>query len=87
MSILIEDLLDLLEKKRKKNKKKQKGYPTLHKDAKKEREKTISSVIYHFISRHINNLIMSILIIINLSSSTYPLAIRIISIGSICFFV
>ena len=30
---------------------------------------------------------MSILIIINLSNSTYPLAIRIISIGSISFFV
>ena len=45
------------------------------------------SLITHFTSRYLNNLILSILIIYNLRSNTYSKSLTIISISSICCFI
>lgn len=56
---------------------------TMHKDKKD----FISNIKYHFMSRYLNNTILSILIIYNLSDNTYSYSIFVISISSISSFV
>lgn len=47
----------------------------------------VSNIKYHFISRYLNNTILSILIIYNLSINTYSYSLFVISISSICSFI
>jgi len=53
----------------------------------KDKKDFISNIKYHFISRYLNNTILSILIIYNLSINTYSYSLFVISISSICSFI
>ncbi len=56
-------------------------------DSKRDKKDFISNIKYHFISRYLNNTILSILIIYNLSVNTFSYSIFVISISSISSFV
>ncbi len=56
-------------------------------EAKTDKKELMLIIKYHFISRYLNNTILSILIIYNLSVNTYSYSIFVISISSISSFV